>query len=282
MSIFSDDTDPALHGSMLFGSTDAADKPHDPWSALAASSNGTSVSKMLANTIVPEIYSKSFELAGPIDGVVDISELVKILETAKLSSAQIDSVVSTIQNPTSIDRGTWNVAMALAGFVQRGTKDLNLHMVDFSKNSLPNVKIPGLSETIVESSGPWNGNSTTDIPEDDIQSPLANGDNDNDIWQSSFDPTLYSPVSKNTITLSVAPKREGTFFFRHVNYIVEGTLPNIRQSSANSFQKTHFKVIRRYSDFVWLLESLQKKYPFRLLPILREYKFFHFSIAPLC
>ena len=98
--------------------------------------------RMLTNTIVPEIYSKSFELAGPIDGVVDASELVKVLEAAKLSTAQIDNVVATIHSPATIDRGTWNVAMALAGFAQRGTKDLNLHMVDFSKNSLPNVEIP--------------------------------------------------------------------------------------------------------------------------------------------
>ncbi|KAF5101813.1 hypothetical protein D0Z00_000675 [Geotrichum galactomycetum] len=268
MSIFSDDTDPALHGSTLFGPMDGANKPHDPWSALATSSDGTSVSRMLINTIVPEIYSKSFELASPIDGVVDASELVKILEAAKLTSAQIDSVVTTIQSPATIDRGTWNVAMALAGFVQRGTKDLNLHMVDFSKNSLPNVKIPGLSETIVESSGPWNDNSIINTPEDSLQPPL---DNDaNEIWQSSFDPSLYTPVSKNTISISVAPKREGTFLFRHVNYIVEGTLPTIRDGGATSFQKPRFKVIRRYSDFVWLLESLQKKYPFRLLPILRN------------
>ena len=164
MSIFSDDTDPALHASTLFGPMDAPNKPHDPWSALATSSEGTSVSRMLTNTIVPEIYSKSFELAGPIDGVVDASELVKVLEAAKLSTAQIDNVVATIHSPATIDRGTWNVAMALAGFAQRGTKDLNLHMVDFSKNSLPNVKIPGLSETIVESSGPWNDNSTTNTP----------------------------------------------------------------------------------------------------------------------
>lgn len=279
MSIFSDDTDPALHASTLFGPMDAPNKPHDPWSALATSSEGTSVSRMLINTIVPEIYSKSFELAGPIDGVVDASELVKLLEAAKLSTAQIDNVVATIHSPATIDRGTWNVAMALAGFAQRGTKDLNLHMVDFSKNSLPNVKIPGLSETIVESSGPWNDNSTTNTPDDSLQPPL---DNDiNEIWQSSFDPSLYSPVSKNTISISVAPKREGTFLFRHVNYIVEGTLPTLRDSGATSFQKPRFKVIRRYSDFVWLLESLQKKYPFRLLPILREYKPIRVSSVPI-
>src|SRR4051794_41043581 len=28
------------------------------------------------------------------------------------------------------------------------------------------------------------------------------------------------------------------------------------------------KVVRRYSDFVWLLDCLQKRYPFRQLPLL--------------
>lgn len=133
-------------------------------------------------------------------------------------------------------------------------------------SALPNVKIPGMDQKIASQSnanGPWGSSGTTDpLEHDTIPTSAATTEAE---WQSSFDASLYNPVSKPTISLSVVPKREGTFLFRHVNYIVEGTLPSTR------LDKGRFKVIRRYSDFVWLLQCLQKKYPFRLLPILRMY-----------
>jgi sorting nexin-8 len=51
------------------------------------------------------------------------------------------------------------------------------------------------------------------------------------------------------------PEKEGMFLFQHRNYQVTSTLRNSR-------------VIRRYSDFVWLLDCLHKRYPFRQLPLL--------------
>lgn len=55
--------------------------------------------------------------------------------------------------------------------------------------------------------------------------------------------------------VSIVSKLQGSFLFRHVVYAVEG-LYDSRQCRA----------IRRYSDFVILMEALVKKYPFRLLP----------------
>jgi sorting nexin-8 len=43
--------------------------------------------------------------------------------------------------------------------------------------------------------------------------------------------------------------------FQHRNY-------EVTSARRNS------KVIRRYSDFVWLLDCLHKRYPFRQLPLL--------------
>ena len=43
--------------------------------------------------------------------------------------------------------------------------------------------------------------------------------------------------------------------FQHRNY-------EVASSRRNS------KVVRRYSDFVWLLDCLHKRYPFRQLPLL--------------
>lgn len=57
------------------------------------------------------------------------------------------------------------------------------------------------------------------------------------------------------VTVNTLQEKEGMFMFQHRNYEVAST----RRNS---------KVIRRYSDFVWLLDSLHKVYPFRQLPLL--------------
>lgn len=60
---------------------------------------------------------------------------------------------------------------------------------------------------------------------------------------------------EENIIVALMPEKEGMFMFQHHNYEVA----SIRRGS---------KVIRRYSDFVWLLDCLHKRYPFRVLPLL--------------
>lgn len=55
--------------------------------------------------------------------------------------------------------------------------------------------------------------------------------------------------------MTLLPEKEGMFMFQHRNYEITSS----RRGST---------VIRRYSDFVWLLDCLQKRYPFRQLPLL--------------
>ncbi len=60
---------------------------------------------------------------------------------------------------------------------------------------------------------------------------------------------------EESVTVTLLPEKEGMFMFQHRNYEVKSA----RRGST---------VIRRYSDFVWLLDCLHKKYPFRQLPLL--------------
>jgi sorting nexin-8 len=64
-----------------------------------------------------------------------------------------------------------------------------------------------------------------------------------------------SKGAEELVTVNLLEEKEGMFMFQHRNYEVA----SIRRSS---------KVIRRYSDFVWLLDCLHKRYPFRQLPLL--------------
>ncbi|KAH7384102.1 hypothetical protein DE146DRAFT_667821 [Phaeosphaeria sp. MPI-PUGE-AT-0046c] len=61
--------------------------------------------------------------------------------------------------------------------------------------------------------------------------------------------------SEEVITITAIAEKEGVFLFQHRNYEV-----------ASSRRTT--KVVRRYSDFVWLLDCIHKRYPFRQLPLL--------------
>ena len=60
---------------------------------------------------------------------------------------------------------------------------------------------------------------------------------------------------EETVTVALLPEKEGMFMFQHHNYEVRSA----RRASS---------VVRRYSDFVWLLDCLHKRYPFRALPLL--------------
>lgn len=63
------------------------------------------------------------------------------------------------------------------------------------------------------------------------------------------------PSVQETVTVTLLPEKEGLFMFQHRNYEVKSA----RRAST---------VIRRYSDFVWLLDCLHRRYPFRQLPLL--------------
>lgn len=64
-----------------------------------------------------------------------------------------------------------------------------------------------------------------------------------------------NPQVEETVTITLLQEKEGMFMFQHRNYEVKSA----RRGST---------VVRRYSDFVWLLDCLQKRYPFRQLPLL--------------
>ncbi|GLI74218.1 sorting nexin mvp1 [Penicillium ochrochloron] len=64
-----------------------------------------------------------------------------------------------------------------------------------------------------------------------------------------------NPQVAETVTIALLPEKEGMFMFQHRNYEVKSA----RRGST---------VVRRYSDFVWLLDCLQKRFPFRQLPLL--------------
>lgn len=310
-SLFGDNS--SLHGSTIFGSepiTRNSDAIADPWANATPASvaPSSSASSLLNGTDVPEVYRVTFEDAlkkvreanpkasktsVPVSALNDLFALVPLSLSTR---AKIYSLINvppydpnhTPEAASEIDRGTWYVAVALAAFSQKGSADqnLSLSLVDFSRNSLPHITIakyqPQLRKD--DSHSLSNGSNVSNTKRVASASGLTgggvlsapNGSLIGTVWESPVNPSNYNPLSPNTISVSLVPKREGTLFFRHVNYIIEGVLPNSVLSKGVSGKNVNgdangtssFKVIRRYSDFDWLLDILQRKYPFRLLPIL--------------
>lgn len=119
----------------------------------------------------------------------------------------------------------------------------------------------------VEGAGEWNsynGSSTAGFSE---QPTLGGGFGDagddegnrrSGNPERSTGPSAVVPHGTGeVITVSTLPEKEGMFMFQHRNYEVK----SIRRGST---------VVRRYSDFVWLLDCLHKRYPFRRLPLLPQ------------
>jgi len=85
---------------------------------------------------------------------------------------------------------------------------------------------------------------------------FGEGDSSASTARRSAPPRTTLPKGvEEVITIAMLEEKEGMFLFQHRNYEVG----SVRRNS---------KVIRRYSDFVWLLDCLHKRYPFRQLPLL--------------
>ncbi|KAK9450408.1 uncharacterized protein V1518DRAFT_413771 [Limtongia smithiae] len=80
----------------------------------------------------------------------------------------------------------------------------------------------------------------------------------------------YDAHEGDRIRVTIIPEKEGVFMFRHVNYLLEGaSVPG----ADGTLGRGGNRVVRRYSDFVWLLNCLLKRYPFRILPLLPPKRF---------
>ncbi|KAI9271716.1 hypothetical protein BDA99DRAFT_500821 [Phascolomyces articulosus] len=96
-----------------------------------------------------------------------------------------------------------------------------------------------------------NGNNNN-THHDQLLRPDANGKFLNDNTTMGPTDSYQWFLDLDMVKVAIAPEKEG-FIFKHVNYVIESQL----RSS---------KVLRRYSDFYWLWETLLRRYPMRVVP----------------
>ncbi|KAI0869201.1 hypothetical protein GGS24DRAFT_479510 [Hypoxylon argillaceum] len=148
---------------------------------------------------------------------------------------------------------------------------------NFTTTSVPSASGSQSGGSAPSTAGGWDyfGGSTNnaggfgDAPQNQIPNPFSGGGGGGGGAQGGRDPGANHPAGHSrtvssaragngtgeNITVALMPEKEGMFMFQHHNYEVT----SVRRGS---------KVIRRYSDFVWLLDCLHKRYPFRALPLL--------------
>lgn len=143
---------------------------------------------------------------------------------------------------------------------QRTTSDFTTQAA-----STPSTNQASVQPGSLGSEGGWGGYNAASRPPNFSQglgdggfgAPSGNdgSSNPNPELSRSIGRINHSSGSEEVITITALSEKEGLFMFQHRNYEVASS-------------KRTSKVVRRYSDFVWLLDCLHKRYPFRQLPLL--------------
>ncbi|KAI7832445.1 hypothetical protein BC939DRAFT_435520 [Gamsiella multidivaricata] len=270
----------------------------DPWGATTPRGlNPLDLSTILSGLPLPEIYTTAFDLAQPVGGKITVLALNKILGVSGLPPATVDKILNIVVAPTRsrITKGECSVTLALVAMAQKNM-DLTIENLTAHREDLPIPHLPGLELIDFESvNEPDIYSASSSLPR--VHHPVHVGSSVSDPWRYSTistttasklssignggyppapsflaSPPISSPevpqsvdpeatrkemyqwfLNVDTIGISFAPEKEGVFLFKHTNYIVES---KNRQTT----------VIRRYSDFWWMLEVLAKRFPFRILP----------------
>nr|CAG8445583.1 15784_t:CDS:10 [Entrophospora candida] len=257
------------------------------------------VSKSLSASLFTEPLNISignpWDFPSSINGIdvsnilFSISALNKILNISGLSHATIEKIINLAVpvNSTCINRGEFNVALALVALAQKNMDvsidnlverkhDLpepiltNIESIDFNRNlSFSNITSRPSSIPVLQDDDPWAISSTTNGIDIITSSPSTSA-------AIGISGSTFSPIISNTIiprfpsdsngASTILPSINRTLILddRESHWFLDAGIIKVKFAPEHE----ESKVIRRYSDFWWLMECLVKRYPFRILPIL--------------
>ncbi|WWD21073.1 hypothetical protein CI109_105554 [Kwoniella shandongensis] len=214
----------------------------------------------------PALYVSLLDQLDPSSiGEVSLSSVHRLLATSKLPAI-------TVEKGSSLARQEFFCALALVALAQSSpSSDPDISIEQLSA-ALPSLPLPDLkvasgssnSDTLSAPPAPSRGYSESPSTGFDAwdTAPRQNGGNEfgKDTQGSAAEGDVVEDRSQagywkklETVEVSLITEREGWFLQK---YRVE------------SDKRSAGPVSRRYSDFVWLLDTLIKRYPFRLLPAL--------------
>lgn len=191
------------------------------------------------------------------DDTVKLIEFIKIediLESKyQLNQIQIENLFNYItNNPNDALRVNYKIFEILIGLAELEFEKLGEgNLSNLKQYFLKYKRFPLSANVSNEDSKKTNLNNSTSS----INSSIYNNDDQsNDIFSSLDNYNLMTP---DLVKVTEIPEKEG-LFMKHVNYLIK--------HDYNFGVNTIKKVVRRYSDFIWLNDILLIKYPFRLIP----------------
>ncbi|ORY26233.1 hypothetical protein BCR39DRAFT_470616 [Naematelia encephala] len=259
---------PALSG------TPRREEVNDAELALPVPSNGSITAREGLNQFISDPPSLYLSLADQLDpsgsGYISLASVQRLFLTSRLPASTVEKIIGvTARDQSSLSRHELFCALALVALAQTSPDSSEISIERLS-SSLLNLPLPNLSTTSpspatpgpetsphgfavtpgVESASPWdtaprlngNGNGTSNHYS---QPGMASAD------ESIAEKGYWKKLEK--VEVSLIPEKEGWFLQK---YQIESDKRNAGALS------------RRYTDFVWLLDILVKRYPFRLLPSL--------------
>ncbi|RXW21654.1 hypothetical protein EST38_g4198 [Candolleomyces aberdarensis] len=263
----------------------------DPWSAAPSPSptpvpqNNTIFNAVIADATVPGIYHRAFA-AVDVGGLgeVSVNALSRVLTTSSLPAATVDKIVNLVSSKPRVSKLEFFVALALVALAQSG-KDVSIEQVAAlsSQNTLPEPTLdldrlqPSTStfaptpyrqntaQTIrpapAYSDDPWSTNKYTALP---ANPAFGSG--------TGFNPAPPAPPPISSVS-SVAGTGLPDFWWKRQEN-VRVTLLGQQGFILNRYVVYEIAtergdtVVRRYSEFSFLWDCLQRRYPFRLFPAL--------------
>ncbi|KAI8138095.1 hypothetical protein BJV82DRAFT_699062 [Fennellomyces sp. T-0311] len=214
---------------------------------------GLTAASVLVGVELPEIYDTAYLRARPVGERVTLDSLEKIIGLAELSPRTVQEILNIVvpAGAMYVTHNEFNTAMALVACEQK--------LMDLPSPILLNLDQFNVKRTVsATKQSQHDQRLAKSQPMDDpwLSLPVPNGllmpDSNGKFLSNGPTESYQWFLDLDVVKVAIAPEKEG-FIFKHVNYVIESQL----RSS---------KVLRRYSDFFWLWETLLRRYPMRVVP----------------
>nr|ODN88644.1 sorting nexin MVP1 [Cryptococcus depauperatus CBS 7841] len=243
----------------------------------------------------PALYVSLFDQLNTMHtGKVPLAAAYKLLGTSGLAPMVIEKIIHlTSKDRSTLDRPEFFCALALVSLAQSRigiSEPMDITIEQLSAISPGDLPLPDLSFPTTEEP---NQSSFTNGLGGDVK--YGDGDGVHKHAQSPFEnPTAFnawSPPSSNDVLGAGAARNNSyrannsTFhsdpilingasqegYWENLEHVQVAFVPEkegwfLQKYKIESDKRGEAPVSRRYSDFVWLMDVLTKRYPFRLLP----------------
>ncbi|OCF31380.1 sorting nexin MVP1 [Kwoniella heveanensis BCC8398] len=254
--------------------------------------NGATTGREGLNGLIndpPAVYVSLLDQLNPSGtGHISLASVHRLLATSKLPALTVEKIINlTSRDRSSLARQEFFCALALVALAQSSPENDDISIERLSA-SLPNLPLPDLKPSAAsinstlslpsQSNAPagydLNPDSHAHTPSTSTgfngwdTTPRTNGFSEpsNDVHVSSG----YSANGSAFRSDGILDESQQGYWKRletvEVVLIAEKEGWFLQKYKVESDKRASGSVSRRYSDFVWLLDCLIKRYPFRLLP----------------